>query len=117
MKKTAILVLALGFTGNCIHAQTVIKESTGKAGMSPEVVEFSPATQPAFIKGNVLIKDHGTFRQSNETILKTSEKDMLGEEHFRYQQKINGIPVDGTAYIVHVAGGKVKSQNGDWISE
>jgi Zn-dependent metalloprotease len=117
MKKTAILVLAVGFIGNCSHAQTVIKEATGKAGMSPEVVEFSPATQPAFIKGNVLVKDHGNFRQSNETILKTSEKDMLGEEQFRYQQKINGIPVDGTTYVVHVAGGKVKGQNGVWVAD
>jgi Zn-dependent metalloprotease len=117
MNKKVILAMALGFSSFGAWAQTVTRESAGKPGMYPVAVVFEPGKQPDFVKGQVLIKDHETYRQSGEVIFKTSEKDMLGQEHFRYQQTINGIPVDGTGYIVHAAGGKVVSQNGTWVAE
>lgn len=45
------------------------------------------------------------------------EKDKLGMEHHRYQQTINGIPVDLTMLITHMKGNKVISVNGDVLSK
>jgi len=41
-----------------------------------------------------------------------SEKDQIGYTHYRYQQTINGYPVQGGDYIAHVLNGQVVSLNG-----
>lgn len=42
-----------------------------------------------------------------------AEDDKLGFTHFRYQQTINGIPVELTTYLAHVKDGKIVSVNGN----
>lgn len=41
-----------------------------------------------------------------------SEMDQLGYSHYRYQQTINGYPVVGGDYVVHVKNNKIVSMNG-----
>ncbi len=48
-------------------------------------------------------------------ILLSTLKDLKGIKHVRYQQLYNNNPVEGAIYIVHVASGKVKSENVKWI--
>ena len=57
---------------------------------------------------------HSTFNLSAAIGLKLlcTEKDKLGMVHYRYQQTINGIPVEGTMYIAHTNNNKVVSVNG-----
>lgn len=117
MKKQITLVLALGLAGFSATAQQALKVAPGKAGMHPAAVEFAPGKEPEFIRGTVLLQVKGAYARTSDVILKHSEKDQIGQEHFRYQQKINNIPVEGAIYAVHVAAGKVKSQNGDWVAE
>ena len=116
MRKQITLILALGLTGYGAAAQQVLSEVPGKPGMYPEAIRFAPGQEPDFIKGSVLLKAQDGIDRSTEVILKHSETDQIGMEHFRYQQKINNIPVEGAVYIVHVAAGKVKSQNGEWLA-
>ena len=40
------------------------------------------------------------------------EKDNLGFTHYKYQQTLNDIPIEGAIYMVHVKNRKVKSMNG-----
>jgi Zn-dependent metalloprotease len=117
MNKQITLALVLSITGLGAYAQTPVKETAGKIGMQPATVEFAAGTQPDFVKGEVFIKAKGGYTSSSDVILKHSEKDVLGQEHYRYQQRVNGIPVDGATYIVHVAKGKVTGENGQWVAE
>ncbi len=52
-----------------------------------------------------------------EARLLNSTRDALGFTNFRYQQTINGIPVENAVYNVHVKGGKVLSENGKWVKD
>jgi len=42
-----------------------------------------------------------------------SSRDKLGYEHKRYSQTINGIPLEFSAYLLHLKSGKVHSMNGN----
>jgi Zn-dependent metalloprotease len=45
--------------------------------------------------------------------LLNSSRDKLGYEHKRYRQSINGIPLEYSAYLLHLKNGKVHSMNGN----
>jgi Zn-dependent metalloprotease len=47
--------------------------------------------------------------------LLSTEKDALGMVHYRYQQTINAIPVEGMMYLVHTKNGLVESISGDLL--
>src|SRR5215217_7739286 len=116
MNKKLILICALGLAGFSAVAQKAQRVAPGKAGMYPEAVQFTPGQEPDFVRGTVLLKQQDAYIRSADVILKHTETDQIGQEHFRYQQKINSIPVEGAVYAVHVAAGKIKSQNGEWIA-
>ncbi|MCY7411345.1 MAG: M4 family metallopeptidase [Chitinophagales bacterium] len=40
------------------------------------------------------------------------QTDQLGFTHYRYQQTFNGLPIEGTMYMIHVRNGKVETMNG-----
>lgn len=46
-----------------------------------------------------------------------TENDELGYTHTRYQQYVNGYPVEGTQVIAHALGGKVTMVNGDYFQQ
>ncbi len=100
----------------------------------PEKVLYSEySTIPSwvvFTKGNELkLEDVTSFltnysESSSFFALKLidSQKDVLGFIHNRYQQLINGIPVNYAYYVVHIKSNKVVSMNGQlfdniWFSE
>jgi bacillolysin len=116
MKKLIVLGIALCLVGGESYGQSVKKVIAGRAGMYPSFVSFAEGAEPAFVPGTVLLKQEDAFMASTATVLVHSEKDQLKMEHFRYQQKINNIPVEGAVYVVHVRDGKVKGYNGDWIA-
>ena len=113
MKKLLSLLL-LGSMVLCVHAQDLIK---GPKGMYPELVVFKN-NPPAFAKGNVILTDDaGKPAGVSNALLRTTETDRLGFEHFRYQQTIMGIPVENAIYVMHVNNGLVRIQNGQWIKD
>lgn len=116
MRKQVTLLLALGLAGLSATAQQALRVAPGKAGMYPESLLFAPGHEPDFVRGSVLLKKEDAYVRSTDAIFRHSEKDQLGQEHFRYQQKINDIPVEGATYVVHVAAGKIKSENGEWLA-
>ena len=46
-----------------------------------------------------------------------AESDQLGFTHYRYQQTVNGVPVELSALIAHVKNGLVVSVNGEFFSD
>ena len=73
------------------------------------------ATQPAAAAGraadNLPNVDRTSFRQTSE------ETDELGMLRRRYQQLINGLPVEGTAAIDLYSNGQLKESRGEWIRQ
>ena len=101
------------------QAQKINNMQAGAKGMHPSFIEFSSTDAPLFRKGNVIVVKEDNLRTTLEpnTLFVQSEKDELGFEHYRYQQTFNGIPVEDAMYVMHVKGGKVISENGNWIKE
>ncbi len=117
MKKTLLLAACLMLaTFSLFSQQTKVIE--GKQGMYPSFVSFAPEARPAFSKGRLSLTDLNARITSSVTAkIAGQEKDMAGAEHIRYQQTINGIPVEQAIYIVHTRGGAVFAQNGKWIKD
>jgi len=117
MKKTLLMAAFPMLASLTVFSQQT-KVIEGKQGMYPSFVSFAPEARPAFSKGKLSLTDLNARITSSVTAkLAGEEKDMTGAEHYRYQQTINGIPVEHAVYIVHERGGAVFAQNGKWIKD
>jgi bacillolysin len=111
---SAFLTLIV-FSSNAQESNKVIE---GKKGMYPSFVSFAKSSWPAFTKGRLSLTDlNARVTSSVAAKVLSEDKDVNGNEHFRYQQTINGIPVEHAVYIVHTAGGRIFAQNGKWIRD
>lgn len=115
----SIFVSAQTITGNkaerMIHgAETIIKSDVSNI---PSLIRFRSGSE--FELSNLDKWLHTTFSFQYKVGLKslTTEKDKLGMIHYRYQQTINGLPVEGTMYIVHTKNNKVISMNGLFLDK
>src|SRR4051812_19579080 len=82
------------------QAQTITKKLQDIKGLHPTYLEFNPADAPTFAKGNIWLQNEKQrIVQQAAQILKSST-DELGFTNYRYQQIINGIPVEDAVYIV-----------------
>ncbi len=111
---SAFLML-IAFT---VSAQQSNKVIEGSRGMYPSFVAFAPGSGPAFSKGKLSLTDLNARVTSSVTAkIAGEEKDISGAGHVRYQQTINGIPVEHAIYVVHTLGGRIFAQNGKWIKD
>ena len=98
-------------------AQTIINKLQDIKGLHPTYIEFSSIDAPAFIKGNVWLQNEKQKIVQQAAQLLRSSTDELGYTNYRYQQTIQGIPVEDAVYIVHVKSSKVLSENGRWAKD
>lgn len=116
MRKILFAGASLFLFFQTVHAQNFSRLTRGEKGMYPTYVEFAAKDAPLFKKGVIIVQDmNGKTVSLSNTKLLRNETDALGYTHYRYQQTINGIPVEDAIYIVHEKGGKVMAQNGAWI--
>jgi Zn-dependent metalloprotease len=116
MKKVITLLLSAAFLflSPGLMSQEIQK---GKPGMWPAFIKYT-ATAPDFNKSNIAILDAtGKPASITNSIAKNFETDAKGMVHYRYQQTRNGIAIENAIMILHVANGKIKSQNGKWIKD
>jgi len=52
---------------------------------------------------------------ADELQLKSTKKDKLNFEHYRYQQTYKGLPVEGAIYLMHEKNGRLQTTNGTLI--
>ncbi len=78
----------------------------------PDMIIFEESKQPGFGDPELWIRL--TFGMDKDYGLKmlSVEPDLIGFTHYRYQQTLNGHPMDGTMWLVHVKNNKVVSMNG-----
>ncbi|MBK8611661.1 MAG: M4 family metallopeptidase [Chitinophagaceae bacterium] len=116
MKKliTLLFTTALMLFSVLVQAQDIQK---GNPGMWPAFVKYG-ATAPAFSKTSITMIDaNGKTASLLNGIVKNVEKDAIGVDHYRYQQTYNGMAIENADMLVHVANGKIKSQNGKWVKD
>ncbi len=106
----SFLAVSFAFAQN-----TPSKLISGKSDMFAEHVRFDASKAPDF-KGKPMVYDE-TAKQMKEVSGRrlSSDKDALGFENHKFQQTINGIPVEYGMINVLVKKGKVVSQNGVWF--
>jgi bacillolysin len=89
----------------------------GKSGFYPENVRFEKGQEPSFANAPILSDESGKMIGTANALKITSDRDALGFETSRFQQIINGIPVEYGIMNVHVKDNKIISQNGVWLKE
>jgi bacillolysin len=96
-------------------AQNASKVVSGKPDMFPEMIRFDASQAPNY-SGRVVLYDENakSIVVGNGKLLK-SEKDDLGFETYKFQQTINGFPVEYGIQNVQVKNGKVFGSNGNWV--
>jgi len=111
---TCIGVSAMEVTGNEAQrlipgAQQIrISENTSV----PEYIKFREGSEIPFNTFERWTNSHFTLPSASGFKLINTSADKLGYIHYRYRQTVNGIPVEGTMYIVHVKNNLITSMNG-----
>jgi len=82
----------------------------------PNYVKFNKGKEIPFTQFQNWLSQFSNSKQSLEMRLLKTETDFLGHQHYRYQQVINGTPVQLGTYIVHVKNGLVYAANGNFYS-
>lgn len=106
----SFLAVSFAFAQN-----TPSKLISGKSDMFAEHVRFDASKAPDF-RGKPMVYDE-TAKQMKEVsgLRLSSDKDALGFENHKFQQTVNGIPVEYGMINMLVKKGKVVSQNGVWF--
>jgi len=107
----AVSVAAFSFT---FAQETPSKLIPGKTGLHAEFMRFDK-NGPAFKGKPVLFNETSQRLSSGQSIKLGLEKDGLGYETHRFQQTINGIPVEYGMMAVQTKGGKIVGETGKWI--
>ena len=106
----SFLAVSFAFAQN-----TPSKLISGKSDMFAEHVRFEASKAPDF-KGKPMVYDETAKQMKEVSGLKlSSDKDALGFENHKFQQTVNGIPVEYGMINMLVKKGKVVSQNGVWF--
>jgi len=83
----------------------------------PNYIQFNKGKELPFNKLEAWISQ---FYKSNIKVslkLLNKQDDQLGFTHYRYQQVVNGVPVELANYIAHVKNGVIVSLNGDLLDD
>lgn len=76
-----------------------------------EYIRFKETEMPDYSQLNNVLKNYG-FGEPYSLSLINTETDNLGMLHYRYCETYNGVPVNGTMWIVHTKNNKIASMNG-----
>jgi Zn-dependent metalloprotease len=125
MKKRYILpivvfILFLGVAHaqilNGTKAKAYVKDAESVAVISddylPSYIKFTQGKEPELSEITGWLGENFKLSPAFGLKLIKSEKDQIGYTHYRYQQTINGYPVVGGNYILHVKNNKIISLNG-----
>ena len=114
MKTKFILAVSVAACSFVFGQNTPSKVISGKNGLHAEFLRFDK-NGPAF-QGSPVLFDERSERLSPGQARKLGvEKDQLGFETHRFQQTVNGIPVEYGMMAVQTKNGKIVGQTGKWI--
>ena len=124
MKNVILLILCFFFIGLTVRlsAQNLMSqaaqiEKERSPILLPSYVQFDVAKAPAFSEKPDFINLFVGASASATAQLMRKENDDLGFTHYRYQQTLHNVPIEGAEYLYHVKNGKVLTANGFWLTE
>ena len=131
MKKTFLIVAVFAFLSVSASKNTTIlkgEKAAEKVANSemlrlkhftavPNFVKFRTGKELPLEKLRNWLNQFYTSDAQYGVKLIGKEVGSLGMTHYRYQQTVNGIPLELSAFLAHVKNGKVQSVNGDFFSE
>ncbi|MEO5569904.1 MAG: M4 family metallopeptidase [Bacteroidia bacterium] len=124
MKKIILNAIAILLIANLTHARDLSgtdaqrmitgaeKIRIAEVSSVPEYIQFRAGSEINFSTFEKWAHSNLNLSAEFGFVLLNKSTDKQGFTHYRYQQKINGVPVQGTMYIVHVKGNRVTSMNG-----
>lgn len=112
LRKLTIILIASGLFVTTTFSQSNIKSQMLDDNGTPKFIQFENAVDISSKSSNIL-KDILNLSQEENYVLNSSEKDKLGQSHYRYQQYFNQIKVEHGSYVVHAIGSKATALNGD----
>ncbi|MCB2196941.1 MAG: M4 family metallopeptidase [Bacteroidetes bacterium] len=113
LRKLAFLLVFSGLLIGNVFSQENIKHQVIDDNGNPKFIQLKEAVN-FDSKSTNLLTEYLDLNQEDSYALKRSEKDKLGQVHYRYQQYYRGIKVEHGRYIVHTSGEKATSLNGDY---
>ncbi|HAF28623.1 MAG TPA: peptidase M4 [Bacteroidales bacterium] len=118
LQKLAFVFIMIGLFSGTVFSQKNIKSQITDDNGSPKFIQLENAVE-FNSKSSELLTEMLNLKQDETYVLNRSEKDKLGQSHYRYQQYYYGVKVEHGNYIVHTKGTKATSLNGDYkeISE
>ena len=96
-------------------ASEVSYDDRSKA-LLPYYVRFEPNQAPTFAPTDAFINTVMDLTTSAFKLI-NQEKDDLGFTHYRYQQLLKGVPIEGAVFLFHVKNQQVLSLNGHCLNE
>jgi len=126
MKKIVLFIISLSLvlyvtsqvTGS--EAERIVPGSEtvtpGKYSNVPDYVRFKTGREVVYTEFEGWLKKQFNLPKGSGLKLISKDADNLGFVHYRLQQTVNGLPVEGTMYIVHTKTGLVQSMNGQVLS-
>ncbi len=106
-----VFVVVMFFAGEFVSAQTI----PGKYSSIPQFMRLANDEKVSVDEFSPWLGKHFSLPAGNAFKLLSKEKDQLGMVHYRYQQTVNNIPVEGTMYIIHTKNGMIQSISGDLL--
>ena len=114
--KRRILSLALLALFSQAYAQNSLRDVIrGNNGVTKHFVSLTAAQQVVFTptQAKTILK----LPAASDLVLTKSAKDELGQINYRFYQTYNGIPVEGSMYIVQTKGSKASAMSGEIITD
>lgn len=114
MRTKFILVASVAACSFVFGQTTPSKVVPGKNGLHAEFMRFDKSG-PAFQGSPVLFDEASQRLTSGESRRLGLEKDALGFETHRFQQTVDGIPVEYGMMAVQTKNGKIVGESGKWV--
>lgn len=85
---------------------------TSKFSPLPSFIKFRKGQQVEIDEFKTWMKANFEFAPNIDFVLIRKENDNLGHIHYRYQQTLNGKPIEDAIWIAHTKGAKIYALNG-----
>lgn len=108
-----VALLLMLFFSLLVHGQN----SAGKYSAVPQYLRLEKGSQLTVDKFTTWLAQNYKLPAGNGFKLLSTEKDQLGMVHYRYQQTIHGMAIEGTMYMLHTRNGFIESISGDVIDK
>ncbi len=113
MKKQIFTLAALALAFGAWSQSNLRQTIRGEQGISKHFVDFTAGQQVAF--STLQAKNIFGIDPNSDLVLINTEKDQLGQIHYRFYQNYKGIPVENSMYIAHTGSGKLTGASGSIV--